>query len=306
VIARLKRYVGLHVSNLAAAAGRIVTHPGGTLLTVMVIAIALALPAGLRVIVNNLSALGASWESAADFTVYLKLDVAEKRARELAAEIRGRGDVSEVFFVGKDAALEEFRAQSGFGDALDALGENPLPNALTVRPARRSLDEVEALAASLEDLPETELVQVDTEWVERLQSMLTLAGRLVDIAAALLALAVVLVIGNTIRLEINNRRTEIEVMKLVGGSDGFIRRPFLYLGFCYGLAGALLAVALIGIALALIRAPVRELSALYSSDFGLSGLTLGDVAYLVAGGGLLGWAGAWVAAARRLRSIEPV
>jgi cell division transport system permease protein len=127
----------------------------------------------------------------------------------------------------------------------------------------------------------------------------------VDIATALLGLAVVLVIGNTIRLEINNRRTEIEVMKLVGGSDGFIRRPFLYLGFCYGLAGAATAALMIGIALALIRAPVRELAELYASDYRLAGLSARETLVLLGGGAVLGWLGAGLAAARHLRQIEP-
>jgi cell division transport system permease protein len=149
------------------------------------------------------------------------------------------------------------------------------------------------------------LVQIDTEWVARLQSILLLIARAVDIASVLLGLAVVLVIGNTIRLEINNRSDEIEVMKLVGGSDGFIRRPFLYLGFCYGLVGAVAAAALIGLALTLISAPVRALAALYASDYAVRGLTLVDTLSLLGGGAVLGWAGAWLAAARHLRQIEP-
>jgi len=141
--------------------------------------------------------------------------------------------------------------------------------------------------------------------VARLRAMLALASRVIAIATVLLALAVVVVIGNTIRLEINNRSTEIEVTKLVGGTDGFIRRPFLYLGLCYGLFGALSATLLVTVALWLIGGPVQDLADLYAADYTLTGLGGTDLARLLGGGALLGWAGAWLAAARHLRAIEP-
>jgi cell division transport system permease protein len=154
-------------------------------------------------------------------------------------------------------------------------------------------------------LPQIELVQVDTAWVVRLRAMLALAGRLVDFATVLLGLAVAIVVGNTIRLEINNRSVEIEVTKLVGGTDAFIRRPFLYLGLCYGLAGAVVALAVVALGLLLLAAPVRDLATLYGSGFRLAGLGLAESGVLVLGGALLGWAGAGLAAARHLRAIEP-
>lgn len=301
----LKRYVRLHVGNLGAAVGRLLRQPAGSLLTVLVIAIALALPAALKVVVKNADALGDSWEGAADFTVYLKLDVAEPAARALGARIEARPDVADVAFIGRDEALAEFRARSGFGEALEALEENPLPDALVVRPRGGATADIGPLSAALEALPETDLVQLDTEWVARLRAMLLLLGRVVDIVTVLLGLAVVLVIGNTIRLEINNRSTEIEVMKLVGGTDGFIRRPFLYLGTVYGFAGALFAAGLLLAALLLLRSPVASLAALYSSSFSLAGLSLEELLVLLGGGAALGWAGAWLAAARHLRAIEP-
>ena len=299
------RYFRLHAQNLSSAVGRLLRHPLGSLLTVLVIAIALALPAGMRVLLTNVGGLSGSWEGAADFTVYLEDAVTEERARELAREIDARADVDQVAFISRADALEAFRVQSGFGEALDALQDNPLPHALVVRPGQAAVDEMQALAESLDALEETAQVQLDTEWVARLRAMLVLVERTVDIVSALVALAVVLVIGNTIRLEINNRSTEIEVMKLVGGSDGFIRRPFLYLGFCYGLAGALVAALLVAVALALLEAPVRALAELYASVYTLMGLGWRDTLVLVGGGAALGWAGAWLAAARHLRAIEP-
>ena len=301
----LRHYLGLHRANLVGAIERLAAQPFASLLTILVIATALALPAGLRVAVNNADAVSDQWQSAADFTVYLKLDVSEEAARKTARAIEARADVASVKLIDRDAALAEFRARSGFGEALDALGGNPLPHTLVVSPASGVTSDVEALAQAIAKLPETELVQVDTAWVARLRAMLALAGRLVDFATVLLGLAVAIVIGNTIRLEINNRSVEIEVTKLVGGTDGFIRRPFLYLGLCYGLAGAVVALAVVALALLLLAAPVRALAALYGSGFTLTGLSLRESGILLAGGALLGWAGAGLAAARHLRAIEP-
>jgi cell division transport system permease protein len=299
-----KRYAALHAENFVGAAGRLARQPFATALTVLVIAIALALPAGLRVLINNAGSLSASWQGAADFSAYLKLDVEPDRAAALAHEIEARDDVESVRLITRDEALADFRARSGFGEALDALDENPLPATLVVRPAGTAAD-VEAIAAALKALPEVELVQLDTEWVARLRAMLALARRVLDVVTALLGLAVVLVIGNTIRLEINSRSTEIEITKLVGGSDGFIRRPFLYAGLWYGLGGALVATLLIAGTLALLQAPALAVAQLYRSEFRIAGLTLEQAALLIGGGGLLGWAGAGLATARHLHAIEP-
>jgi cell division transport system permease protein len=255
--------------------------------------------------VNNVGALSGSWQGAADFTVYLKLDVAEAAAKDLSRSIEARPDVSEVTFIARDAALAAFRAESGFGETLDVLDSNPLPHTLVVRPASGVDSDVAALAAAIRALPEADLVQVDTAWVERLRAILALADRLVDLATVVLGLAVAIVVGNTIRLEINNRSVEIEVTKLVGGTDAFIRRPFLYLGLCYGLGGSLVAALIVSTSVWLLGPGVRGIADLYGSSFTLRGLALGESAVLLAGGALLGWLGAGLAAARHLRAIEP-
>jgi len=301
----MRRYLGLHRDNLVDAVRRLRRQPFATLLTVLAIAIALALPAGLRVLVSNLGSLSGGWQSAADFTVYFKLDVPTDRARALAREIASRADVASVQFVDRGAALEDFRTHSGFGTALDALEGNPLPDALVVRPASGAAGDVEGVAAALRKLPETDLVQLDTQWVARLRAMLALATRIVYLATVLLGLAVAILVGNTIRLEIQNRSAEIEVTKLVGGTDGFIRRPFLYLGLCYGLGGGLFAYLLILATLALLRPPVSALAALYASQFALAGLSWRETGVLLGGAAWLGWAGAWLATARHLRAVEP-
>lgn len=302
---RLKHYLALHAQNLLGTLGRMARQPVGSLMTIVVIAIALALPTGLRVLLNNAQILSGSWDGAIDFTVYLKLDVDTARAEELTRDVQAREDVTQTVFISRSEALAEFRAYSGFGEALDVLDENPLPHALIVRPASGDKAELEALAGALELMPETDFVQLDTAWVERLNGILDLARRVVDMATILLSLAVVLVIGNTIRLEINNRREEIQVVKLVGGSDGFIRRPFLYMGFFYGLAGAAMAALTVTLSLSLLASPTHALAQLYGSSFNLAGLTWLQTLLLLGSGALLGWAGAGVAAARHLRAIEP-
>ncbi|TDJ29770.1 MAG: cell division protein FtsX [Gammaproteobacteria bacterium] len=302
---RLKHYLALHAQNLLGALGRMARQPVGSLMTIVVIAIALALPTGLRVLLNNAQILSGSWDGAIDFTVYLKLDVDTARAEELTRDVQAREDVTQTVFISRSEALAEFRAYSGFGEALDVLNENPLPHALIVRPASGDKADVEALAGALALMPETDFVQLDTAWVERLNGILDLARRVVDMATILLSLAVVLIIGNTIRLEINNRREEIQVVKLVGGSDGFIRRPFLYIGFFYGLAGAAMAALTVTLSLSLLASPTHALAQLYGSSFNLAGLTWLQTLLLLGSGALLGWAGAGVAAARHLRAIEP-
>ena len=300
----ITRYLTLHVENLTGAVARVVDRPLGSLMTVLVIAIALVVPAGLRVMVDNARALSGTWEGAADFTVYLEMAVDEPAAEALTQQVAQRIDVERAELLSRSDALAEFRAYSGFGGALDLLDENPLPHALIVRPAGTGAD-LDRLVEELEALEETALVQLDTEWLERLRAILDLARRVVDVTTVLLGLAVIVVIGNTIRLEIGNRREEIEIIKLVGGSDGYIRRPFLYLGLCYGLGAGILAALIIILGLGLVASPARALMELYGSDYRLAGLSLSDTAWLLGVGGFLGWAGAGIAVARHLREIEP-
>ena len=302
---RLRFYFALHAQNLFGALGRIARQPVGSLMTIVVIAIALAFPAGFRVLLNNAQNISGSWNDAIDFTVYLNMDIDTSTAEQLTRDIESREDVAQAVFISRSDALADFRAYSGFGEALDALDENPLPHALVVRPASGNAADIAALVGALESMPDTDFVQLDTAWVERLNGILALARRVVDIATILLGLAVVLVIGNTIRLEINTRREEIQVVKLVGGSDGFIRRPFLYIGFFYGLGGGVMAALTVALSLSLIASPTRALAELYGSGFNLSGLTVLQTLVLLGSGAILGWAGAGIATARHLRAIEP-
>jgi len=301
----IRRWLRLHWLNLGGAFGRLGNAPVGATLNVLVIAIALALPAALQLLLANADSVAPAFDDAADLTVYLHANVTEEAGRELTAAVAGRDDVASTRFISNTEGLEELKARAGFEGVLDALTTNPIPHVIKVRPASERIEDIDRLAADLSALDATELVQLDRLWVERLQAILALGRRAVMIVSVLLAAAVILVIGNTIRLEINNRQTEIEVMKLVGATDGFIRRPFLYSGLVLGTLGATTAAVLISAGLWLLARPIRDLAALYASDFALAGLDLAGFGALVGGGALLGWAGAWIAAARHLRAIEP-
>lgn len=301
----ISRWFRHHLKSLFGAFGRIGSSPFGATLNVLVIAIALALPTAMRVLIDNAGGMGPTLEDAADITVYLKDGVEEERGRELSQALGRRDDVDATTFISSLEGLADLRSRSGFGGAFDSLTSNPIPHVIRVRPTAGAIDDIDALADALAAIEETESVQLDRQWIERLEAILSLIGRAANIVTVLLAAAVVLVIGNTIRLEINNRRTEIEVLKLVGATDGFIRRPFLYTGLALGSIGAITAALLIALALLLLRGPVRQLATLYGSEFSLSGLGIEGLAVLIGGGALLGWAGAWLAAARHLKSIEP-
>lgn len=306
LLARVRGYFRLHVQNLLGALGRLARQPVASLLTVAVIGIALALPAGLDVLVSNARTLSAGWASAVDFSVYLEPGQPLARAETLAAEARGRPGVIAVEVISAEEALAQLSRFAGLEAALEALEENPLPHTLVVRPRPGlSAEEVGALAAGFEQLEGIDLVQLDTAWVERFLAIVDIARRASGLTLMLLGFAVIVIVGNTIRLDIENRRSEIEVVKLIGGSDGFIRRPFLYGGLWYGITGGLLAVILTGAALLALTGPVGRLAGLYGSEFSLAGPGMTGFAALLGAGTLLGWLGAWVATARHLREIEP-
>lgn len=295
-----------HVGTLVGSLGRLARHPFATLMTIMVIAVTLALPAALHLVVKNARAISGSWENALDFSMYLEPDVTLEAAGQLRDIIAQRADVSEVRLITADEALEEFKSESGFGSAIDYLSDNPLPHTLVVRPAPANTEaSVVLLNEELSNLPETDFVQVDTEWVQRFLAILDIIERAIGIGAALLGAAIVIIIGNTIRLDIENRREEIEVTKLIGASNAFVRRPFLYSGFWYGIGGGLLALLLVGYGLYALKPAVARLSGLYGSDFDILALDLAESGAIVGIGIALGLVGSWIAAARHMRRIEP-
>jgi len=287
--------------------GRIVQHPIATGMTVAVIAVALALPLFLNVLLQNTRAATAGWNQAFELSVYLAKKASSERAESLATQLRSRPDVAQVRVISADQALAEFRSSSGFGKALDALEANPLPQTLIVTPtvAASTPEGTQALKARIAALADVDTVELDTEWVQRLNALLDLVRRVVWLTGGLLGLSVVLVVGNTIRLDILNRRAEIEVMKLVGATDTFARRPFLYSGVWYGLGGGLGAILVVAVAIGVLAKPIEHLTALYGGQFQLRGLRFGTAALILVGSVALGWLGSWIAATRHIRDVEP-
>jgi cell division transport system permease protein len=282
-------------------------HPVATGMTMAVIAVALALPLLLNVLLDNTRSVTANWNQAFELSVYLNKKAGAERAAALAKTLKSRSDVAEVRVITADQALADFRQSSGFGKALDVLEGNPLPNTLIVTPtlAASTPQGTTILKTSIGTLPDVEVVQLDTEWVQRLNAMVEVLKRVVWLTAGLLGLSVVLVVGNTIRLDILSRRAEIEVMKLVGATDGFARRPFLYGGVWYGLGGGLGAVILVAVAIAALAQPLAHLAVLYGSQFRLEGLRFGSAVRILAVAIGLGWLGSWIAATRHIRAVEP-
>ncbi|MEX1080463.1 MAG: permease-like cell division protein FtsX [Halofilum sp. (in: g-proteobacteria)] len=297
-----------HPRAALGSLGRLWRNPGASGMTVAVIAIALALPGALWILLQNAERVGGGLETGTRISVYLGPTL-ENAAIDRATEaIDARDGVRIVQRITPDEALAEFRDLAGFERALESLERNPLPAVVVVEGAAGTPETAEALGALAQDLESIDGVdraRVDLAWVERLYALLALVERALTLLGVLLAVGVLLIVGNTIRLDILNRRAEIEVSKLIGGSDAFIRRPFLYGGAWYGLLGSVLACLLLALASAMLAGPAAELAAAYGSPFRFQGLGLGEAGVFLLGGTALGLGGSWLAVGRHLRSIEP-
>jgi cell division transport system permease protein len=278
-------------------------------MTSLVLAIALAMPAALFTAMENVRLLAGGVEVSARITLFLDKTVGDRQAQELAREIDQRTAVAETTYISRDQALAEFRAQSGFGDVLDLLDENPLPPVILVklRPVRADQpgNDLQALAIELEALDGVDDVVMDSAWLERLQILIETGRSLALALGVALGLGVLLIMGNTIRLAIENRREEIVVVKLIGGTNGYVRRPFLYSGFCYGMVGGVLAWVLVWLGVLWLTGPVARLAGAYQSSYVLAGPGIVPLLILFACGALLGLAGSWIAVTRHLDAIEP-
>jgi len=299
-------WLARHASTSVGALGRLSRQPFASLMIILVIGVTLALPAAINVIVKNVQSVSSSWNNALDFSVYLRQDLSVSEAEGLSRLIGQRADIESVKLITSDQALAEFKQQSGFGDALDQLGDNPLPHALVVRPSPGNTGaSLILLQEEISNLPETELVQVDTEWVQRFHAILDIVRQAIAIGSALLGIAIVVIIGNTIRLDIENRREEIEVTKLIGASNAFVRRPFLWTGFWYGLLGGTFALMLVQYGLYLLKEPVSRLAGLYQGNISVASLGVSESSAIIGVAVFLGLFASWVTAARHMRRIEP-
>lgn len=304
---RLDTWVVRHLQVALASLGRLSRSPFSTLMTAAVIGIALALPTGLHVALSNVQQLAGGWEGAATLSLFLKKEANQEQVARLTTSLRQHPQIAQVQLIEPELALEEFRRLSGFEGALDALDENPLPAVLVIEPLPQygTPEATERLMQELNGHQEVDFTQVDLEWVRRFHAITEIVRRGVLVIAALLGLAVLLIVGNTIRLEIQNRRDEIEITKLIGGTNAFIRRPFLYGGIWYGLFGGVIAWLLVSISLWLLDGPIERLAGLYHSDFDLSAIDIPTLILLLGASTLLGLLGSWTAVGRHLSEIEP-
>ena len=303
----VNNYLLRHIQTLFYTLGQISMRPFSSFMTAAVIGIALSLPAALNLLLMNGQEVLQGWNSATQISLFLTQKTGEKGARKLATTLRKMAEIATVEYISKESALAEFSKHSGFGEALDALEQNPLPAVLLITPeiSQEQPEQIAALVEKLAKRSEVDIAQLDMEWVERLFALMAIGERGVLILAGLLALAVLLIVGNTIRLAIQSRRDEIIIIKLIGATDSFIRRPFLYTGFWYGLLGGLIALILVEVSLSLLDDPVREVAALYHSSFQLQGIDFNTLAALLGVGSFLGYFGSWIAVGRHLSEIEP-
>jgi cell division transport system permease protein len=301
LVAWLSHHHRVSLSTLAELLG----NPFTSLMTWLVIGIALGLPLILYVVLQNVSSISGDWGGKPRVAIFLTQEVTLERGQALAMEIGQRDDIEETVFVSSTSALQEFQRRSGFGDVLSTLDRNPLPHVIEVVPVSPDPLDLGKLVSAWEVNMLVENVSVDLQWLERLFALLVFAERLVTALAIVLGLGVMLIMGNTIRLAIESRRQEIEVIKLVGGTDAFVRRPFLYLGFWYGLGGAVMAFFLLQTSLYFLSTPVEMLAQSYRDDFALQGPGFLGNLLLLASGSILGIIGSVLAVSRHLADIEP-
>ncbi|UTW03259.1 permease-like cell division protein FtsX [Amphritea atlantica] len=302
---RGRSYMRHHVEVARQSYFSLLAQPLTTFMTLAVLAIALALPGALYAGLKNIQQLGSGWDGDPRVALYLQQSVTEAEAETLSRELLLRDDVAATELITAKQGMLEFQAMSGFGDVFSFLDNNPLPAVVMVIPRDLSVASVPLLQAKLQALPQVDDAVVDMAWVQRLAAFVVLAERAVWVLAALFVMAVLLVVGNTIRLSIESRREEIVIAKLVGATDAYVRRPFLYDGVWFGVAGGVCAWFLIQFSLLLLDGPVGQVVALYDSQFELAGLGFVETILLLMISILLGLCGAWLAVGRHLRQIQP-
>jgi len=304
---KITAYFIRHLQQGIGSLGDLWRTPFTSVMTVLVLGISLTLPATLHLLVKNAKSISGQWDSASEISLFLKLSVKDKAAKNLVQRIKLYPEVAEVKYISSDAALREFKILSGFGQALEYLSANPLPATVLVTPTNRASKTQAAreLLQKLSNEREVEQGKLDLEWLSRLEAITKLIEDIVIGIAILLCLSVVLIIGNTIRLAILNQRDAIAVMKLVGATDSFIQRPFLYSGMWYGILGGIVAVICVAILAQYFTGALLRLTDLYQSNFQLIGLSFSEMLLLILSAVVLGLAGSFISVRKHIRAIEP-
>ena len=286
--------------------GNLYLHPLGTLMTVLVLGIAMLLPLSMYVGVENVGRIDLQQERWGTITVFMAQDADEAITTKLAMQVNARSGAAATV-VSPGEGMEEFRESSGFGDALDMFEDNPLPWVIHVSPVPRdgldAAEQAQSMVEWLEDAEFVDSIQLDYKWMQRLASLSELGKAIVTVMSLMFSLAVVVVVANTIRLDVAARSEEIEILSLVGAGNGFIRLPFLYSGFWYGLLGSMLALLFLNISLIYLSGPLEQLLDAYGNRFELSSPGVAQIFGLMLSGGLLGLAGAWVSVQRHIRML---
>ena len=300
---RFRAHVDSHLDVLFDSSSRLINSPIASIMTVFVISIALILPALLQLVGNNLSLVNEQFEESAQITLYLMDTVTDDQGLAISKDLLERDSINQTVYISKARALAEFSANSEFSATLAELGDNPLPASIVVIPSSASVQDTRAMYDELRQLAEVETAQIDLEWIQRLVAIRAVVQRTGWIFTLILGLAVLFIVGNTIRLEIENRKNEIQVIKLVGGTDSFIARPFLYTGLLLGISGALVACGLIALIQLGFASSLDNLLSLYGTDFPLRGYGMLNSLGLVVLGGCLGWIGALVSTLQHLYGL---
>jgi cell division transport system permease protein len=307
LIEHFKAYLLNHAHGLFSSLGRLSRTPFTSVMTILVLAVAISLAGCFYIIVANIQQLTGNLQASNQMSLFLKEHVTESAAQKLAEQLKQNANIESIKFINKTQAMNEFKANSGFGEALNALESNPLPHVIQVLP-KHVLDSREALdqlMAEIKQIPQVELVQVDMQWVERLQAIMFIASRGVMVVSVLLGFAVTFITGNTIRLELQNRQDEVYISKLVGATHAFIQRPFLYTGFWLGFIAGFSAWLIVTVMLLILETPVEKLSALYSGSFELLFLSFGEFILLLMMTSALAVLGSWIVLHYQLRQIKP-
>lgn len=294
-----------HLDTLKATVVRLGQQPLATLLNVVVFGIALALPLGFYLGLDNLQRFSRQITGDPQVSLFLTLDADAEDAAAIEQRLQRHAEVGQFRFVPRQRALENLKRSAGLSDVLGELDNNPLPDAFVVTAKTAEPDALERLRREAASWPKVEFAQLDSDWARKLDAALRIGRLLVSLLGVLLSVALIAITFNTIRLQILTRRDEIEVAKLIGATNPFIRRPFLYFGALQGLTGGLAAWLIVAAVVQVLNGGLSELGGLYGTSLRLDGLSWKQSGWLLALAAALGWLGAWLSVSRHLWQIEP-